>query len=89
MVGEFLSEPARQEHRWVTWRLEEPPAKRYINVGLWADAAAFHDEIGRYFTPEGGKLHFEHELRQRALLTPACWRMGDWPLPTHDSDGVV
>jgi hypothetical protein len=29
------------------------------------------------------------KLRRRALLSPACWRMGDWALPIHDSGGGV
>ena len=90
MVGEFLSEPTGiEKYPWITWDLEHAEAKRFINVGLWADADAFHEQIGRYFKPNGNKLNFEFVIRRRALLTPACWRMGDWPLPIHDSGGVL
>lgn len=90
MVGEFLSEPTGHEKfPWVTWDLRDNDATRFINVGLWSNAEAFHEQIGRYFNPAGGLLPFEFELRRRALLTPACWRMGDWALPIHDSGGVL
>ncbi|WP_372623380.1 hypothetical protein [Falsiroseomonas sp.] len=91
MVGEFLSEPdGHGEFPWVTWDLRsQAGVTRFINVGLWADAEAFHDQVGRYFKPEGRKLPFEEELRRRALLKPRAWRMGDWRLPIHDSGGVL
>jgi hypothetical protein len=90
MVGEFLSEPdGHEKFPWVTEDLRSGNASRFINVGLWASAEAFHKQIARYFDPAAGKLSFEFELRRRALLTPACWRMGDWPLPIHDSGGVL
>lgn len=91
MIGEFLSSVSRSDrYPWITWGLaEDGRYSRFINVGLWSDADAFHDEIGRYFNPEGGKMDFEFEVRTRALLTPECWRMGDWKLPIHDSGGVL
>lgn len=92
MTGEFLSEVCARDgsYPWITWDLAiDPRYKRFINVGLWADAEAFHAQVGRYFDPAGGKKPFEFELRQRALLRPDCWRMGDWPLPVHDSGGVI
>lgn len=91
MVGEFLSRVTRDErYPWITWDLTgDGNFARFINVGLWADAESFHEQIARYFNPAGGKKHFEFELRRRALLSPACWRMGDWPLPNHDSGGVL
>ena len=90
MIGEFLSEPTGHEKfDWVTWDLRNEDASRFINVGSWASAEAYHDQVGRYFNPEKGKLPFEFRLRQRALLSPACWRMGDWKLPIHDSGGVL
>jgi hypothetical protein len=90
MVGEFLSEPTGHEKfPWVTEDLRNVDASRFINVGLWASAEAFHEQIVRYFDPAAGKLSFEFELRRRAVLTPACWRMGDWRLPIHDSGGVI
>ena len=90
MVGEFLSEPTGHEKfPWVTEDLRNRDASRFINVGLWASAEAFHQQIARYFNPAAGKLSFEFELRRRALLTPACWRVGDWRLPIRDSGGVL
>jgi len=69
--------------------LRDDEATRFINVGLWADAEAFHDQIGKYFNPAGGLLPFEFKLRLRALISPDCWRMGGWTLPTSDSEGVL
>jgi hypothetical protein len=90
LVGEFLCEPTGHEkYNWVTWDLRHPTATIFINVGMWADTGTFHEQIGRYFNPAGGKKEFELELRKRALLTPNCWRMGDWKLPVHDSGGVL
>jgi hypothetical protein len=90
MVGEFLSEPdGHEKFPWVTEDLRDGDSSRFINVGLWASAEAFHKQIARYFDPAAGKRSFEFELRRRALLTPACWRMGDWRLPIHDSGGVI
>jgi hypothetical protein len=90
MVGEFLSEPdGHEEFPWVTEDLRSGDASRFINVGLWASAEAFHEQIARYFDPAAGKRSFEFELRRRALLTPACWRVGDWRLPIRDSSGVL
>lgn len=90
LIGEFLSRPTGHEaHPWVTWDLRDSRASCFINVGLWADEEAFQDQVGRYFDPEKGKLDFEFSLRRRALLTPDCWRMGDWSLPRHDSGGVL
>jgi hypothetical protein len=74
---------------WVTEDLRNGGASRFINVGLWASAEAFHEQIARYFDPAAGKRSFEFELRRRALLTPACWRVGDWRLPIRDSSGVL
>jgi hypothetical protein len=91
LVGEFLSQPSGHEkYNWITWDLRSSSEETtFINVGMWADPDEFHDQIGRYFNPAGGKLSFEFEIRKRALLTPQCWRMGDWKLPTHDSEGVL
>ena len=91
MIGEFLSEPnVHGDFPWVTWDLRPTEGvTRFINVGLWADAEAFHDQVGRYFKSAGEKYPFEYELRRRALLAPRAWRMGDWRLPIHDSGGVI
>jgi hypothetical protein len=90
MVGEFLSEPEGDEKfPWVTGDLRNGDASRFINVGLWASAEAFQQQIARYFDPAAGKLPFEFALRRRALLTPTCWRVGDWRLPIRDSSGVL
>ncbi len=90
MVGEYLSkvEPA-SAFNWITWDLEGAGYTPYINVGIWADANDFHDQIKAYFKPTNGKADFEHELRTRALLAPELWRTGQFPLPSGDSPGVL
>ena len=92
MIGEFLSSISKgDEYPWITWDLsEDRDYTRFINVGLWADAEAFQEQIGKYFDPaDGTKKPYEFEVRRRALLSPECWRMGDWNLPFHDSGGVL
>lgn len=91
MIGEFLSViPKEKKFDWITWDLAELDGyTRFINVGLWADADAFQEQIGQYFKPDGDKRPYEFKIRRRALLTPECWRMGDWKLPIHDSAGVL
>lgn len=91
LVGEFLCQPSGPEkYDWVTWDLRSTDTCTiFINVGMWAEAEAFHEQIGQYFNPAGSKLSFEYAIRKRALLTPKCWRMGDWKLPIHDSGGVL
>ena len=91
LVAEFLSEPSgHQKYEWVTWDLRGTEEFTvFINIGIWANAETFHEQIGRYFNPAKGKLEFEYELRTRALLTPKCWRMGDSHMPVHDSGGVL
>jgi hypothetical protein len=91
MIGEFLSQPNGDvAFPWVTWDLSvHEGVTRFVNVGLWADAEAFHDQVGRYFNPNGTMLPFEYALRRRALLEPRAWRMGHWHLPANDSGGVI
>jgi hypothetical protein len=92
LVGEFLSSvnAKTEEFPWVTWNSNKDSSfSHFINVALWANVGAFHRQIGKYFDPAKGKLDFEFELRRRSLLSPECWRMGDWNLPKHDSGGVL
>lgn len=92
MIGEFLSSVSKEDqYPWITWDLsEDGDYTRFINVGLWADAEAFQEQIGKYFNPvDGSTKPFEFKIRHRALLSPECWRMGDWNLPIHDSGGVL
>jgi hypothetical protein len=91
MIGEFLSKvTSNSVFPWITWDLKlEAGVSRFINVGLWADTDAFHDQVAKYFKPSGLARDFEYRLRQRALLDPTAWRMGGWPLPKEDSEGVI
>ena len=90
LIGEFLSTAVDRSATlpWITWDLADQPSRyrSFVNVGIWQDAEAFHDQVSKYFSTE--KEDFEYEPRVRALLDPEHWRIGERPLPTRDSDGV-
>lgn len=95
LIGEFLSEPhSPAEYPWITWDIMgcEGKYRSFVNVGCWSNADDFHEQIGKYF-PENASTKkpkpFEYEPRIRTILKPKCWRMGDAPLPVHDSGGTL
>ena len=93
LVGEFLSEIGSMErYPYITWDFEKPEGDTYkifVNVAIWSDAGAFEKQIGGYFNDNAPLEDFEAERRVRTVLEPECWRMGDAPLPKHDSGGVL
>lgn len=93
LIGEFLSEVETTEsYPYITWDVGEEKLdayKVYVNVGMWADATSFHEQIAQYFNDEKPLKGFEVERRIRTVLLPRCWRMGDALLPIHDSGGVL
>ena len=91
LIGEFLSEACdRSEFAWITWDLTGSDVYRsFVNVGLWTNPAAFHDQIGKYFNDKAPPKEFEYEPRVRTILRPKCWRIGDSRLPVHDSGGTL
>ena len=92
LVGEFLMEAhSPAEYPWITWELTgcEGKYRSFINVGHWANSEEFHEQIGKYFETSTGTCEFEFEKRVRVVLKPKCWRLGDAPLPIHDSGGVL
>lgn len=92
LVGEFLTEEQTSvDFKWITWQLTgcERKYKSFVNVGYWKNSKEFHEQVGKYFETSTGKRDFEYELRVRTVLKPKCWRMGDYPLPIHDSGGVL
>ena len=92
LIGEFLSEACHtSEFAWITWDLtgREGIYRSFINVGMWANADDFHDQIGRYFAAPGEPKRFEHKERTRTILRPTRWRIGDSNLPLHDSGGTL
>ena len=93
LIGEFLSEPhSPAEYPWITWDIMgcEGKYRSFINVGYWVDAEEFHEQVGKYIpkTPSE-KKDFEYEPRLRTVLKPKCWRMGDAPVPAHDSEDTL
>lgn len=95
LIGEFLSEVGTKAcFPYITWDVsdgddERQECKVFINVGIWADADSFHEQIAQYFNDGNPPKEFEVEPRVRTVLTPKCWRMGDALLPKHDSGGVL
>ena len=92
LIGEFLSEACHtSEFPWITWDLtgHEGVYRSFVNVGMWAKAEDFHDQIAKYFRDGVEPQDFEHEPRVRTVLRPRCWRMGDSSLPVHDSGGTL
>ena len=93
LVGEFLSEiGSRERYDYITWDFEKPKGdvyKIFVNVAIWDDANAFQEQIARYFNDNDPLKDFEAERRVRTVFEPACWRIGDAPLPVHDSGGVL
>lgn len=85
LVGEFLSEVDAQP--WINWKLEEGHTT-YYNVGIWRDAPAFQDQIGKYIDNNRPPLEFEAAKRARVFLAPERWRIGAASLPASDPDGV-
>ena len=93
LIGEFLNEVGTREYYpYITWDIGEEKIdnyKVYVNVGIWADSTAFHQQIAQYFNDDKPLKDFEVERRIRTVLIPTCWRMGDASLPLHDSGGVL
>lgn len=92
LIGEFLSEVStKQEYEYITWDIggDNINYKSFVNVGMWDDPDAFHEQIAKYFNDNKPLQSFESQRRRRTLLKPKCWRLGDSPLPVHDSGGVM
>jgi len=60
----------------------------FFNIGIWKDAAAFEDQIGRFIDNSRPPLPFEAERRERVLLQPERWRIGGSALSLSDQPGV-
>ena len=88
LIGEFLSGPDdRSLYPWINWGLDEGYTT-FVNVGFWAEGAAFDEQFGRFIDDSRPPLPFEAERRTRILLGPRAWRVGEAGLPQLDSDGV-
>ena len=92
LIGEFLSEVGSEPY--ITWELAEPntpahpPHKVFVNIGIWADADTFHEQIGQYFNDKKPIEPFEAARRVRTVVHPTCRRMGSAALPGGDTEGV-
>jgi hypothetical protein len=85
LIGEFLSEVDPKP--WINWSLDEGWTT-YYNVGIWRDAAAFEDQIGKHIDNSRPPLEFEAGKRARVFLAPERWRVGATTLPVADPAGV-
>jgi hypothetical protein len=90
LVGEFLSEPLPAEQ--VPFKVndlssmsDELPYISFVNVGFWRDMQTFHQQVGKYFNDENPPLEFEQYHRERTILEPKEWRIGNYELPTQSS----
>lgn len=94
LISEFLSGVADAggnggQHPWTTLRSFSPRWTSYFNVGLWRDAGAFEDQIGRHIDDTRPLLDFEAERRERVFLAPERWRRGASQLPAANGlEGV-
>ena len=89
LVGEFLCEPGSEEY--ITWSLPDrtdPPCTVFVNVGVWASADAFHEQVAQYINDDKEPEPFEAARRVRTVLHPMSRRMGSALLPEGSSEGV-
>jgi hypothetical protein len=93
LIGEFLSETlGAKDFPWITWHMDPDGLadhKSFVNVGMWTDEKAFHEQIGKNFNDDRPMLPFEKYRRLRIVLRPKCWRMGHGRLPAIDSSSVL
>lgn len=90
LLGEFLcSVEDRGRFPWITFQALDPRWTSFFNVGMWRDAAAFQDQIGRHIDDARPPLDFEAERRERVFLAPERWRLGRSALPGSDPPGVL
>ncbi len=100
LIGEFLSEPVAVDYKsWVTWDMCQENIKeesggnfvRIVNVGLWEDEKSFEEEVARFCNDKNlpaKSFEMRDPKRQRTMLKPLEWRIGEAKLPTLDSGGV-
>lgn len=94
LICEYLCEAAKiKTPLWVTWDLgpkaEEGEFKSYVNVGLWEDENAFHEQVGKNFNECKPLEEFEAYRRVRTVLYREHHRKGEANPPVESSDGVL
>ncbi len=89
LVGEFLSQPVSTDNEGFPSGLLGLPSssayQSFFNVGIWSDMESFKQQVidpyvGQTPKPE----HFEYEFRERLVLAPVSWRIGQGTLPSCD-----
>ena len=89
LVGEFLSSVEdRGRFPWINMQAVSGAYTSFFNIGIWRDAAAFEDQIGKYIDNARPPLPFEAERRERVLLQPERWRIGRTALSLADRADV-
>lgn len=96
LIGEFLSEPIHtSDPRLRTLELDKIGEVSLdkvvlVNIGMWASEADFHKQVGKLMRDnDGEKREFEYEVRQRIVLEPVAWRLGETKLPRRDSAKTI
>ena len=92
LMAEFMSDSLpMKEFPFITWHLDSESLgnfRSYVTVGIWQDAKTFSQQVANYFNDEKPLLPFEKYRRRRVIFRPVSWRIGDVPLPSHDSEFV-
>ena len=87
LVGEFLSRPVNAEETGFPCDLLGIPSTNeywsYFNVGAWESVAVFKRDIYDVFG-DSPQADFEAKPRERLVLDPQHWRIGDLQLPGDD-----
>ena len=89
LIGEFLCEPGSEEY--ITWSLpdrNDPPCTVFVNVGIWASADVFRQQVEPNFNDDKQPEPFEAARRVRTVLYPLSRRMGTALLPEGSNQGV-
>jgi hypothetical protein len=88
LIAEYLSEvESTKAYPYITWHLDSESLgdyKSFVNVSIWQDANAFHEQLGKAFNDLLPMKDFEKYRRRRVMLTPNSWRIGASPAPSTD-----
>ena len=89
LVGEYLSQPLSQEQVGFPCTVLNIPLsaqfQSFFNIGIWESAESFKKQIvDPYVGPVPKTAPFEYQYRERMVLVPQSWRVGEYTLPNAD-----
>jgi hypothetical protein len=90
LVGEFLSEPLSRTATGFPCEVfgQSNDYASYFNIGMWATIEDFRRSVIEPFVGKNPATQpFEYEYRQRMVIEPKRWRLGNALLPDADSLG--